>query len=87
MDIAKHTEYLASHIPALHLLCQLKYKGMGYEYLTPSETVKIRNGNRSRCVLEPILKKWLRENNVIQGKDRVHIFSEKQYSQCCGGDN
>ena len=76
MVTAKHTEDLASHIPALHLLCQLKYKNVGYEYLTPSDTFDLRNGNRSRCVLEPILKKWLQENNVIHGKNKSHTFSE-----------
>ena len=76
MTIAKHTEDLASHVPALHLLCQLKYKNVGYEYLTPSETVELRGENLSRCVLEPVLKKWLKENNRIQGKSGTHAFSE-----------
>ena len=76
MAIAKHTEDLASHVPALHLLCQLKYKNVGYEYLPPSETIELRSRNRSRCVLEPVLKKWLQENNRIQGKSGTHAFSE-----------
>ncbi len=76
MAIAKHTEDMASHGPALYLLCQLKYKNAGYEYLTPSETVELRGANLSRCVLEPVLKKWLLENNRIQGKSETHTFSE-----------
>ena len=54
MAIAKHTEDLVSHIPAIHLLMNL-----GYKYLAPSETIKLRDGKRSKVVLESVLEDWL----------------------------
>ena len=58
MAIAKHTEDLASHIPAVHLLINLKY-----QYLAPSETVTLRGGKIGKVVLESILEEWLEKNN------------------------
>ena len=71
MAIAKHNEDLVSHIPAIHLLVNL-----GYQYLAPSETIKLRDGKRGRVVLESILEKWLTENNAIKTKDKTVPFSK-----------
>ena len=62
MAIAKHSEDLVSHIPAIHLLVNL-----GFKYLSPSETVNLRNGKRSKVVLESVLEEWLAKNNAIKG--------------------
>lgn len=76
MAIAKHSEDLTSHIPAIHLLINLKY-----QYLTPSETVKLRDGKRSKVVLESVLEKWLSENNVIRAKDKAVPFSKENIKE------
>ena len=62
MAIAKHSEDLVSHIPAIHLLVNL-----GFKYLAPSETIKLRDGKRSKIVLESVLEGWLVKNNSIKG--------------------
>jgi type I restriction enzyme R subunit len=50
-----------SQIPALQLLQKL-----GYIYLTPDEVNNLRGGRRTQVLLEPILRKQLREINSIQ---------------------
>lgn len=50
-----------SQIPALQLLQKL-----GYIYLTPDEVNNLRGGSRTQVLLEPILRKQLREINSIQ---------------------
>lgn len=76
MAIAKHTEDLASHIPAIHLLVNL-----GYQYLTPSETVQLREGKRGKVVLESVLEDWLAKNNTIQTKDGSIPFSPENIKE------
>lgn len=72
MAIAKHTEDLVSHIPAIHLLMNL-----GYKYLAPSETIKLRDGKRSKVVLESVLEDWLSKNNSIKSKNGSVPFSRE----------
>lgn len=71
MAVSEFLEDLVSHLPALHLLQQ-----MGYEYITPTETLNLRDGKRSRVVLEPILEKQLRKLNKIEFKGQTHDFSD-----------
>lgn len=71
MAIAKHTEDLVSHIPAVHLLANLKYT-----YLTPSETVSLRGGKLGKVVLESVLEEWLEKNNSIKAKDKLVPFTK-----------
>lgn len=71
MAIAKHTEDLVSHIPAVHLLANLKYT-----YLTPSETVSLRGGKLGKVVLESVLEEWLEKNNSIKAKDKSVPFAK-----------
>lgn len=71
MAIAKHTEDLVSHIPAVHLLANLKYT-----YLTPSETVSLRGGKLGKVVLESVLEEWLEKNNSIKAKDKPVPFTK-----------
>ncbi|NOT78912.1 MAG: type I restriction endonuclease subunit R [Bacteriovoracaceae bacterium] len=76
MAIAKHTEDLVSHIPAVHLLMN-----MGFKYLTPSETVTLRGEKRGKVVLESILEKWLEENNSITFKGKQVPFTKQNIKQ------
>ena len=72
----EHIEMLTSHIPALHLLCNLKY-----QYLTPSEALELRGGNKGKCLLEPVLEKWFRENNFINHNDEKIPFNKNDVRQ------
>src|SRR5690606_17191472 len=76
MAIAKHTEDLASHIPAIHLLVNL-----GYQYLAPSETIKLRDGKRNKIVLESVLEDWLAKNNSIKSKNGPVPFSRENIKE------
>ncbi len=76
MAIANHSEDLVSHIPAIHLLIHL-----GYKYLPPSETVKLRDEKKSKVVLESVLEKWLSENNTIKSKSGSVPFSKENIKE------
>ncbi|WP_413288383.1 type I restriction endonuclease subunit R [Bdellovibrio sp. HCB337] len=76
MAIAKHTEDLVSHIPAIHLLVNL-----GYQYLSPSETSKLRDGKRTKVVLESVLEDWLSKNNYIKYKNGTVPFSRENIKE------
>lgn len=71
MAIAQHTEDLVSHIPAVHLLVNMKYI-----YITPSETVLLRGGKLGKVVLESVLEEWLEKNNSIMAKDKPVPFTK-----------
>ncbi|WP_339907173.1 type I restriction endonuclease subunit R [Symmachiella dynata] len=71
MAVSEFLEDLVSHLPALQLLQQV-----GYEYLTPTETLDLRGGKRSRVVLESILLEQLRKLNQITFKGQTHDFTE-----------
>src|SRR5262245_48991005 len=60
-----------SQIPALQLL-----QNMGWQYLTPAETVKLRSGKLSSVLLEEVLIEQLRKLNRIQFKGQEYRFSE-----------
>jgi type I restriction enzyme, R subunit len=62
-------EYI-SQIPALILLCKL-----GYQYLSPSEALKLRNNKESNVILEEVLENWLIKNNSINTKGKTISFS------------
>jgi len=61
-----------SQIPALQFLTAL-----GYEYLTPSEALRERQGRMSNVLLENILRNQLKEINRIQHKGNEYLFSEE----------
>lgn len=71
MAVSEFLEDLVSHLPALQLLQQL-----GYQYLTPTEALELRDGRRSRVVLESILIEQLRKLNQITFKGQTHDFTE-----------
>ena len=52
-----------SQIPALQLL-----QNLGWQYLTPAETVRLRSGKLSNVILEEVLAEQLRKLNRIQFK-------------------
>lgn len=65
-------EKYLSQIPALQLLI-----GLGFEFLTPSETLRQRQGRTSNVLLEDILRAKLKEINRIRYKGNEYLFSEE----------
>ncbi|MDJ0817431.1 MAG: HsdR family type I site-specific deoxyribonuclease, partial [Desulfobacterales bacterium] len=70
-ELPSYLEKVQSQLPALHLLMQ-----MGWQYLTPEETVKLRNGRLGAVVLEPILIDHIRTHCRYRFKGAVHPFTE-----------
>lgn len=71
MAVSEFLEDLVSHLPALQVLQHL-----GYQYLTPTEALDLRDGRRSRVVLESILTEQLQRLNSITFKGQTHEFTE-----------
>jgi type I restriction enzyme R subunit len=65
-------EKFTSQIPALQLLV-----AMGYEYISPVEALKERQGRLSNVLLENILRSRLKEINRIRYKGSEYLFSEE----------
>ena len=61
-----------SQIPALQLLI-----GLGFEFLTPAETLRERQDRTSNVLLENILRKQLKKINRIRYKGSEYLFSEE----------
>ncbi|MDA8133512.1 MAG: type I restriction endonuclease subunit R [Desulfobacteraceae bacterium] len=61
-----------SQIPALQLLI-----GLGFEFLTPAEALRERQGRTSNVLLETILRNQLKEINRIRYKGGEYLFSEE----------
>ena len=61
-----------SQLPALQLLI-----GLGFEFLTPAETLRERQGRTSNVLLEDILRSQLKEINRIRYKGGEYLFSEE----------
>lgn len=60
-----------SKIPALALLCKL-----GYQYISPKETLELRGGRTSQVILFGILEEQLRKMNRIDFRGESVPFSE-----------
>src|SRR5439155_8213059 len=60
-----------SQIPALQLL-----QNLGWRYLTPTETVRLRGGKFGNVLLEEVLVEQLRKLNQIRFKGQEYEFSE-----------
>ena len=60
-----------SQIPALQLL-----QNLGWQYLTPAESVSLRAGKRSGVILDGLLIAQLRKLNKIRFKGSEYEFSE-----------
>lgn len=61
-----------SQLPAVELLVKL-----GYEFLSPSEALKERQGRTSNVLLENILRSQLKEINRIRYRGNEYLFSEE----------
>ncbi len=70
-DLPSFLEDDISQIPALQLL-----QNLGWEYLTPQETVTLRAGKLSSVMLEGVLVPQLRKFNKIRFKGGEYEFSE-----------
>ena len=65
------SEKYLSQIPALQLLI-----GLGYEYLSPTQALNMRDGKKSNVLLEEVLRKQLKKINRIRYKGTEDSFSE-----------
>lgn len=70
-ELPSYLEKVQSQLPALHLLMQL-----GWQYLTPEETVQIRGGRLGSTILEPILVDFIRTHCCYEFKGGTHPFTE-----------
>jgi type I restriction enzyme R subunit len=70
-ELPSYLEKVQSQLPALHLLIQ-----MGWQYLAPEETVKMRNSRLGAVILEPILIDYIRAHCRYEFKGAVHPFTE-----------
>lgn len=65
-------EKLTSQIPAVQLLI-----AMGYEYISPQQTLQERQNRFSNVLLETVLRNQLKEINSIHYKGSAYLFSEE----------
>ena len=72
MTLISFKENDISQIPALELLQKL-----GYQYLSPEETLEMRGGKTSNVLLEDVLRQQLRNLNSI----RIGSRSEARFSE------
>ena len=70
-ELPSYLEKVQSQLPALQLLMQ-----MGWEYLTPEETVNLRGGRLGSFILEPILLDHIRNHCRYEFKGAIHPFTE-----------
>lgn len=69
-DFQFNEKYL-SQIPAIQMLITL-----GYSYLSPAETTKLRGDKYSNVLLEPILRQQLQALNSITFKGKEYPYTE-----------
>ena len=72
MNKFQHNEKHLSLLPALQLLLNL-----GYEYISPSDTISERLNRASNVLLENILRSQLKKINRITYKGNDFLFSEE----------
>jgi type I restriction enzyme R subunit len=70
-ELPSYLEKVQSQLPALQLLIN-----MGWEYLTPEETVNLRGGRLGSAILEPILLDHIRNHCRYEFKGNTHPFTE-----------
>ncbi len=66
-----YLEKVQSQLTALELLIK-----MGWQYLTPEETTRLRGGRLGSAILEPILLEHIRGHCRYEFKGAVHPFTE-----------
>ena len=70
-ELPNYLEKVQSQLPALQLLTEL-----GWEYLTPEESVSLRGGRLGGAILEPVLLDHVRQHCRFEFKGREHPFTE-----------
>ena len=70
-ETPSYLEKVQSQLPALELLIKL-----GWEYLTPEETVHLRGERLGSTILEPILIDHIRAHCRYEFKGAIHPFTE-----------
>ena len=70
-ETPSYLEKMQSQLPALQLLIQL-----GWKYLSPEETVKLRGDRLGTTILEPILLDHIRTHCHFEFKGKSHLFTE-----------
>jgi len=65
-----------SQIPALRML-----QAMGYNYISPDQTLELRDGLLSKFVLEGVLIDQLRELNNIKYKGKTYDFPDNTFER------
>jgi type I restriction enzyme R subunit len=70
-DTPSYLEKVQSQLPALELLMKL-----GWQYLTPEETVQLRGERLGSTILEPILIDHIRAHCRYEFKGAIHPFTE-----------
>ncbi len=72
METPSFKEDHISQIPALQVL-----QNLGYTYLTPAEAMVFRGNKTTNVILEPILRKQLKEINSIRlSSSKASVFSD-----------
>ncbi|MGM0620695.1 MAG: type I restriction endonuclease subunit R [Bacteroidota bacterium] len=71
MNTASFLEDHISQIPALQLLIN-----MGYEYVSPAQAMKWRNGKTSQVLFEDVLRNQLQKINTFIRKGEEYKFSD-----------
>ena len=69
MSAFETNEKLTSQLPALQLLI-----GLGFEFLTPAEALRERQGRTSKLILVKPLISGLSASEVVAGKPNVGLF-------------
>lgn len=70
-ELPSYLEKVQSQLPALQLLMQL-----GWQYLTPEETVQLRGGRLGSTILESMLVDHVRSHCCYEFKGDTHLFTE-----------
>lgn len=70
-------ESVESQLPAIQQLINL-----GYQYLTPKEVERERDGRLSNCFLDGILTNQLRKINQIETINGTYAFTESAIQEC-----
>jgi len=69
--LPSYLEKVQSQLPALQLLMQ-----MGWDYLTPEQTVELRGGRLGSTILEPVLIEFIRQHACYEFKGQNRPFTE-----------
>lgn len=76
MTLPSYLEDKDSQIPAIRIL-----QALGYSYLSPDETMELREGLLSKFVLEEVLAKQLRRLNQIEYKGDIYNFTDNTFDR------